>query len=76
MPKNLLGKGGNSITRIVSNPCPHSRIVTKDESTIQEVVEEQRIHEHALQEDNLEVYSKYPYQDLEEIQELWTITDE
>jgi hypothetical protein len=64
-------------TRIFSNPCPHSRIVTKDESTIQEVVvEEQRIHEHAPQEENLEVYSNYPYQHLEEIQEPWTTTDE
>jgi hypothetical protein len=41
---NLLRKGGNSITRIVSNPCPHSRIVTKDEFAIQEAVEEQRVH--------------------------------
>jgi hypothetical protein len=60
-----LRKGGNYITRIVSNPCPQYKIVTKDESAIQKAVEEQRIH--APQEENLEVSSIYPYQHLEDI---------
>ena len=55
MLKNLLNKGGNVITRIVSNRFPNSIIVTNNESTIQEVVEEQRICEHNPREEYLEV---------------------
>jgi hypothetical protein len=62
MPRKLLSKGGNYVTRIVSNPFPHSRIVTKDESAIQEAVVEKNIH--ALQKEHLEVSSIYPYQHL------------
>lgn len=39
MLKNLWRKGGHTPTRIFSNPCPSSRIVTKDEFAYQEEVE-------------------------------------
>jgi hypothetical protein len=62
MLKNILSKGGNTHAGIFSNPCPHSRIITRDESIFQEAIEEQRIHEHIPQEEDLEVSSSIPYE--------------
>ena len=62
MLKNLLSKGGHTLARIFSNPFPHSIIITKDESIFQEAIEEQRIHEHIPQEEDLEVSSGIPYE--------------
>jgi hypothetical protein len=53
MLKNLLNKGGHTPVRIFSNPCPYSRVVTRDESTIQETMEESEIHEHIPEEEDL-----------------------
>jgi hypothetical protein len=76
MLKNLLSKGRHATTRIFSNPCPHSRISTRDESAFQKSVEEQRIHEHILQEEDLEVSSSSPCEKIKEIKESWTTSDE
>jgi hypothetical protein len=57
MLKHLLSKGGHTPARIFSNPFPHSRVVSNNESAIQEVLEEPKIHEHIPQEEDLEVSS-------------------
>jgi hypothetical protein len=76
MLKHLLSKGGHTPGRIFSNPFPHSRVVTRDEYVIQEVVEEPRIHEHISQEEDLEDCSSNSFQHIEEIKESWTTSDE
>jgi hypothetical protein len=60
MLKHLLRKGGHTPARIFSNPFPHSRVVTRDESAFQEAVEEPGIHEHIPQEEDLEFSSSSP----------------
>jgi hypothetical protein len=57
MLKHFLSKGEHTPARIFSNPFPHSKIVTRDESAFQE---DQRIHEHIPKEEDLEVSSSSP----------------
>jgi hypothetical protein len=71
-----LSKVGHTPARILSNPCPQSRVVTRCESTFQEAVEERGIHEHIPQEEDMEVSSSTPCEKIKEIKESWTTLDE
>jgi len=57
MLRNLLIKRGCVATRIFSNPYTKFRVITRGESTPHEAVEEQMIHEHIPQEEDLQVSS-------------------
>jgi hypothetical protein len=63
MFKNLLRKEGLITTRNFLNPCPKFRIVTREESTSQEVEE---IHEPDPQEEHLEVFLNHPCKHIED----------
>ena len=71
---HLLGRRGYTPMRVFSSLCHISRTIIKDGVASQEAVEEQE--NHASQEEELEVYSSFFYQHLEEIQETWTTIDE
>jgi hypothetical protein len=72
MLKNILRKGGHTPAWIFSNHVPHSKFVIRDKSEIQEAMEESNIHEHILEEEDLEFSSSSPY---EKIEESWTKSD-
>jgi hypothetical protein len=76
MLKNLLRKGGHTHASMFLNPFPHSRVVTRDESAIHEVVEELEIHEHIPQEGDLEVFTSSLCEQIEGIKESWTTSHE
>lgn len=59
MLKKSFREGGYATTRIFLNPCPQFIMVTRDETSFQNIEEEQSIHEEDPQEENLEASSMF-----------------
>ena len=62
--------GGYVMARIILNPCPQSRVITRDESSIQKLEEEQSVDEEDPQEENLESSSS------KEMNDSWITCDD
>ena len=61
MLNNLFSEGVYSTTRIFLSPSPQFRIIARDDFSFQNIEEEKYIYEEDPQEENLDVFTSYPY---------------